>query len=272
MRVASSNGRLVVARGEQWLDVEKASAGRFTSDAQAVYGQWDEFVRWAATDLGRASDDSVATVDLQNLDVPVPRPRQIMAIGLNYREHAAESNLAAPDHPVVFTKFPSSLAGQGQTVTLPSDGIDWEVELVVVIGKEGHRVPAEKAWDYVAGITVGQDLSWREVQSRGPAPQFSIAKSFPGFSPLGPIVVTPDEFPNKDDIALSCSLNGEVLQEGRTSDLIFPVAELIEYLSEALTLMPGDLIFTGTPQRFLEPGTLVSTVEGVGDLTIHLVK
>jgi 2-keto-4-pentenoate hydratase/2-oxohepta-3-ene-1,7-dioic acid hydratase in catechol pathway len=165
-------------------------------------------------------------------------------------------------------------------VELPSDNVDWEVELVVVIGREARRVPAEKGWDYVAGLTVGQDLSWRAVQTRGPAPQFSIGKSYPGFSPIGPVVVTPDEFADKDDLAIRCALDGEVLQDGRTSDLIFPVAELVSRLSESLTLYPGDLVFTGTPQgvgmgrkpqRFLVPGTLVSHLEGVGDLTTHLV-
>ncbi|MCA0293640.1 MAG: fumarylacetoacetate hydrolase family protein [Actinobacteria bacterium] len=145
-------------------------------------------------------------------------PRQLIAIGLNYREHSIESKLAIPEHPVVFTKFQSSLVGPGARVTLPSDGVDWEVELVVVIGKEGHQIPAAEAWDHLAGLTVGQDLSWREVQGRGPAPQFAMGKSYPGFSPLGPYVVTVDEFADKDDLVISCPLDGEVLQEGRTSD------------------------------------------------------
>lgn len=278
MRIANSRGRLVVSRGRGWIDVEKASGGRFAHDPQAVYGRWDEFLAWAADGL-----DSCETVELDgtSFDPPVPSPRQIMAIGLNYREHARESQMAEPEHPVVFTKFSSSLTGHGSTVTLPSDGVDWEVELVVVIGKGGHRIRPEKAWDHVAGLTIGQDLSWREVQRRGPAPQFAMAKSYPGFSPVGPVVVTPDEFADKDDLAISCSLNGEVLQDGRTGDLIFPVPELIAHLSEALTLYPGDLIFTGTPsgvgngrnpKRFLVPGDLVSTVEGIGNLTVRLVS
>lgn len=280
MRFASSAGRLVVAQGDQWFDVETASSGAFLADPQAVYDRWDDFVAWAADALG-SLDKGAVSLDGAGFDAPVPRPRQVMAIGLNYREHAAESNFAAPEHPVVFTKFPSSLTGDGATVTLPSDGVDWEVELVVVVGKGGHQIPAEKAWEHVAGLTVGQDLSWREVQTRGPAPQFAIGKSYPGFSPLGPVVVTPDEFSDRDDLAISCALNGETLQQGRTKDLIFSVADLIAYLSQALTLMPGDVIFTGTPagvgagrepKRFLVPGELVSTIEGIGDLTVHLVN
>jgi 2,4-didehydro-3-deoxy-L-rhamnonate hydrolase len=279
MRVGNVGGRLAVAHAGGWVDVERASDGRFSPDPQAVYDRWDEFVGWASAALaGDVEPDAVAVGDLGN---PLPAPRQIIAIGLNYREHAEESNLAIPEHPVVFTKFQSSLTGPGSTVELPSDGVDWEVELVVVIGREAHRVPTEKGWDYVAGLTVGQDLSWRAVQGRGPAPQFAIGKSYPGFSPLGPAVVTPDEFADKDDLAISCALDGEILQDGRTSDLIFGVAELVSRLSQSLTLYPGDVIFTGTPKgvgmgrtpkRFLVPGTLVSTVEGIGELTVNLVN
>lgn len=276
MRVANVGGRLAVAVGDRWADVATASGGRFSPDPQAAYDRWDELVAWAAG--GVDADAAPAT---GALGVPVPAPRQLVAIGLNYREHAIESNLAIPEHPVVFAKFQSSLCGPGATVSLPSDGVDWEVELVVVIGREAHEVPAEKGWDYVAGLTVGQDLSWREVQTRGPAPQFSIGKSYPGFSPLGPVVVTPDELPDKDDLAISCALDGEVLQDGRTSDLIFSVPELVSRLSQSLTLYPGDLVFTGTPKgvgagrtpkRFLVPGTLTSSIEGIGDLDVTLVN
>jgi 2-keto-4-pentenoate hydratase/2-oxohepta-3-ene-1,7-dioic acid hydratase in catechol pathway len=276
MRITSAAGRLVLATEAGWVDVERASAGRFSHDPQAVYDRWDEFVAWAAGPV-----DSTDAVDLDGsaFDAPVPRPRQLIAIGLNYREHAIESNLPIPEHPVVFAKFASSLVGHGATVALPSDGIDWEVELVVVIAREGHRIPLEQAWDHVAGLTVGQDLSWRAVQLRGPAPQFSIGKSYPGFSPLGPVVVTLDELADKDDLAISCRLDGEVLQDARTSDLIFSVAELVARLSESLTLYPGDLVYTGTPKgvgagrtprRFLVPGDLVSSIEGIGELTVHL--
>ncbi|WP_205473574.1 fumarylacetoacetate hydrolase family protein [Nocardioides sp. SYSU D00038] len=274
MRIASVGGRLALGQGERWVDVEKASNGRFSSDPQAVYERWDEFVAWAPGVPGDAPEAS------GELGVPVPRPRQVAAIGLNYREHAVESGMAIPEHPVVFTKFPSSLVGPGAVVTLPSDGVDWEVELVVVIGRQAHQVPVEKGWDHVAGLTVGQDLSWRAVQTRGPAPQFSLGKSYPGFSPVGPAVVTPEDLLDKDDLAISCSLDGEVLQDGRTSDLIFSVPELVSRLSEALTLYPGDLIFTGTPcgvgmgrepKRFLVPGTLTSSIEGIGELVVTLV-
>lgn len=275
MRIASVGGRLAVAAGDSWVDVAATSDGLFEADPQAVYDRWDEFADWAKNLSG-----DVVTAN-GPLGTPVPRPRQLIAIGLNYREHAIESNLDIPEHPVVFAKFQSSLTGPDSTVSLPSDGVDWEVELVIVIGREARGVSVADAWDHVAGLTVGQDLSWRAVQTRGPAPQFSVGKSYPGFSPLGPVVVTPDEFADRDDLAISCALDGEVLQEGRTSDLIFPVSELVSRLSQSLTLFPGDLIYTGTPKgvgmgrtpkRFLVPGTLVSSVEGIGDLTITLVN
>jgi 2-keto-4-pentenoate hydratase/2-oxohepta-3-ene-1,7-dioic acid hydratase in catechol pathway len=275
MRVANVAGRLAVESHSRWVDVALASAGRFAPDPQAVYDRWDDFVSWVSQ--GVAADAPTATGPL---GAPVPAPRQLIAIGLNYREHAIESNLAIPEHPVVFAKFQSSITGPGSVVELPSDGVDWEVELVIVIGRQAHQVPVERGWDHVAGLTIGQDLSWRAVQTRGPAPQFSIGKSYPGFSPLGPMVVTPDELPDKDDLAIACALDGEVLQDGRTSDLIFPVAELVSRLSQSLTLYPGDLIYTGTPKgvgmgrdpmRFLVPGTLTSTIAGLGELTIDLV-
>jgi len=278
MRIASSSRRLLIARNDRWIDVEKTSDGRFSSDPQAIFDRWEEFTAWAMDDVD-ASEAVASKGDV--FDPPVPRPRQLIAIGLNYREHAQESAMAIPEHPVVFTKFPSSLTGHGATVVLPSNGVDWEVELVVVIGREAHKVPVEKGWDYVAGLTIGQDLSWREVQTRGPVPQFAMGKSYPGFGPLGPCLVTPDELPDKDDLAISCALDGEVLQRGRTSELIFPVAELIGRLSRTLTLYPGDLIYTGTPsgvgagrtpKRFLVPGTLVSTIEGIGELSVNLVN
>jgi 2-keto-4-pentenoate hydratase/2-oxohepta-3-ene-1,7-dioic acid hydratase in catechol pathway len=168
-------------------------------------------------------------------------------------------------------------------VVIPEGGnVDWEVELVAVIGKEAKNVSAAEAWDYVAGLTIGQDISERVSQLRGPAPQFGLGKSFPGFGPVGPWLVTVDEFANPDDLELGCSLDGEEVQKGRTSELIFSVPALIQGLSATATLLPGDIIFTGTPagvglgrspQRFIQPGeTLVSRVEGIGEMTQTFVS
>jgi len=206
----------------------------------------------------------------------------VFAIGLNYREHAAESGFAVPDTlPPVFTKFPTAITGPISTVAMPAGGhTDWEVELVAVIGTRAYRAPA--SWEHVAGLTVGQDLSERITQMTGPAPQFGLGKSFPGFAPMGPCLVTPDEFADPDDLELGCSINGEQMQKGRTRDLIFSVPSLVAKLSAVLPLLPGDVIFTGTPagvgvgrtpQRFLAPGDkLVSYVEGIGELHQTLVE
>jgi 2-keto-4-pentenoate hydratase/2-oxohepta-3-ene-1,7-dioic acid hydratase in catechol pathway len=179
--------------------------------------------------------------------------------------------------PPTFTKFVSSMSGPDSVVTLPPGGnTDWEVELVVVIGRTAQHVAEANAWDYVAGLSVGQDISERITQTAGPAPQFSLGKSFPGFAPVGPWLVTPDSVPDKDDLALGCSIDGEKVQDGHTSDLIFPVSSLIAKLSRIITLHPGDLIFTGTPsgvglgrspQRFLQDGQrLDSWIEGIGEV------
>ena len=276
MRIANLAGRLVLvtADGATALDVERASDGRFGADPQAVYDRWDEFRDWAAT--ARTTD--AKPFEPAELGAPAPAPPQVFAIGLNYTGHAAESRLAVPDRfPPVFTKFRTSLSGPVTTVVLPDNGrTDWEVELVVVIGRRAERVAAADAWSHVAGLTVGQDLSERTIQLAGPAPQFSLGKSFPGFAPIGPWVVTVDEFENPDDLVLGCAIDGQTVQKGRTRDLVFGVPALIEGLSAVTALLPGDIVFTGTPAgvgagrtppRFLRPGeVLTSHVAGIGEL------
>jgi 2,4-didehydro-3-deoxy-L-rhamnonate hydrolase len=273
MRMANVAGRSTLIDGAGvGLDVEKASDGRFTADPQALFEQWDALHDWAVT-LDGGGD---VAVDPAQLDAPTPAPRQVFAIGLNYAEHAAESKIARPDSPPVFTKFQTSIAGPNATVTLPSNTVDWEVELVVAIGRGGVRIAESEAWSHVAGLMVGQDLSERIVQLAGPAPQFSLGKSYPGFAPLGPALVTVDEVDNPEDLELGCSLNGEVLQQGCTSQMIFGVGELIARISAVCPLLPGDVIFTGTPSgvggartpaRYLPPGsTLTSYIAGVGEL------
>jgi 2-keto-4-pentenoate hydratase/2-oxohepta-3-ene-1,7-dioic acid hydratase in catechol pathway len=207
----------------------------------------------------------------------------LLAIGLNYREHARESGFPVPEAPtVLFTKWVSCLTGPVSEVVLPAGGhTDWEVELVVAIGRTARNVRESDGWEHVAGLTVGQDLSERIGQMAGPAPQFSLAKSLPGFGPTGPWLSTPDEFEDRDDLELGCSINGEQMQKGRTRDLIFSVPAMIAALSRQLPLLPGDLLFTGTPagvgtgrdpQRWLTPGDeLVSHITGIGELRQRFV-
>ncbi len=272
MRIANLKDRLVLVRDDGAIDVERASGGLFSHDPQAVYAQWEEFRRWA----GAFDGPSDVIIDIEQLGAPAPRPRQVFAIGLNYAAHAAESGVPLPPEPSVFTKYADSLVGPHATVELPTETVDWEVELVAVIGRETFRVAADEAWNHVAGLTVGQDLSERTRQLVQPVPQFSIGKSFPGFGPTGPWVVTLDELEDPDDLALGCRVNGVEVQSSRTTDLIFSVPELVARLSAILQLHPGDLIFTGTPsgvghgrdpQHYLAPGdVLESWVEGLGDM------
>ncbi|MFE0420374.1 fumarylacetoacetate hydrolase family protein [Streptomyces tendae] len=274
MRIANLSGRLVLIADGRAVDVEEASDGRFTADPQAVYEQWADFRAWAES----AALPTGAAFEAAALGSPAPAPRQTLAIGLNYRDHAAESGFVAPEGlPPVFTKYVTSISGPVTEVTLPPGGhTDWEVELVAVIGLRAQNVAEADAWSHVAGLAVGQDISERVAQLSGPAPQFSLGKSFPGFAPIGPWLVTPDEFDNPDDLELRCAINGEEVQKGRTRDLIFSVPALISGLSAVLPLLPGDVIFTGTPagvglgrdpQRWLAPGDeLVSTIEGIGEL------
>ncbi len=273
MRLADIAGRAaVVTAPDRAVDLADASGGTFSPDIQLAYERWDEVKAFAAT-LDATKAAPVAPTDYGN---PVPRPRQIFAIGLNYAEHAKESGLGLPDEPTVFTKFVTCLTGPTGEIALPKGNVDWEVELVAVIGKRAENVSVEDGWDHVAGLTVGQDLSERILQRSGPAPQFSLAKSHPDFGPLGPVVVTPDELSNRDDLELGCLIDGEQMQKGRTSDLVFSVPELISRLSAVTPLLPGDVIFTGTPsgvgmgrtpQRFLKPGQeLVTYIDGIGTM------
>jgi len=270
MRLANLKGRATLITPGGAVDVERGSQGRFGSDPQAIFAQWAAVRAWAAG-VGHSGVPFVEN----DLACPVPRPAQVFGIGLNYRSHAAEAGLPVPERPAVFTKFSTCLTGPFADVVLPSACVDWEVELVVVMGIEAYRVEARDAWRHIAGLTVGQDLSERVVQWSGGG-QFSLGKSFPGFGPMGPSLITPDELADPDDLEIGCSVNGEVMQQSRTADMVFSVPQLVAELSAILPLLPGDVIFTGTPAgvggtrqppRFLQPGdVLTSHIEGIGTL------
>jgi 2,4-diketo-3-deoxy-L-fuconate hydrolase len=278
VRIANAGERLVIVTGEAnhevAYDVEKNSGGQFSADPQAVYDVWGTFTAWAAA--GQFVDGT--PVRPESLGSPAPAPRQVFGIGLNYRDHAAESGFDAPaGEPPVFTKFPSCITGPTGEIEIPPDGkVDWEVELVVVIGRRAHRVGADEALDYVAGYAVGQDISERGLQLAAQPPQFSMGKSLPGYGPIGPWLVTLDDIADPNDLELGCEVNGEVVQLSRTSQLIFSVPALIANLSASVPLLPGDVIFTGTPSgvglgrkppRYLAPGdVLTSHIEGLGEM------
>ena len=271
MKLANLDGRSHLIFGDLALDVETASAGKWGSDPQSVYADWDAFAAWAAT-----VEPGGVAFDRGNLGAPVPRPAQVFAIGINYAEHAAEAGYPAGSLPITFTKFPSSLTGPDAEVELPPGSVDWEVELVVVISRSAKNVAREDAWKYVAGLTIGQDLSEREAQNAGAKPQYSLAKSHTGFGPTGPWLVSTDEFENPDDLAIQSTLTGEVMQSSRTSKMIYSVPDLIFELSSVTELWPGDIIFSGTPagvgnartpKRFIGPSDdLLSEIEGIGHI------
>jgi 2-keto-4-pentenoate hydratase/2-oxohepta-3-ene-1,7-dioic acid hydratase in catechol pathway len=277
VRLAQLDSRAVLVVDGSAVDVERASNGRFGSDPQALFGDWAAFREWGAG----VSAEGGAPIDSARLGAPVPRPGQVFAIGVNYVEHAAEAGYPADSLPVTFTKFPSCLSGPNTEVELPTETVDWEVELVVVIGAVADRVDRASAWDHVAGLTVGQDLSERVSQNTGAKPQFSLAKSHRGFGPTGPWLVTLDELADPADLAIGCAISGESMQGSRTSNMIYDIPELIARLSAVCVLQPGDLIFTGTPsgvgnartpKRFLAPGDVLrSEIEGIGTLeqTFH---
>jgi 2-keto-4-pentenoate hydratase/2-oxohepta-3-ene-1,7-dioic acid hydratase in catechol pathway len=248
VRIANVAGRLTVLTGDDRIDVERASNGQFDADPTAVYPRWDEFRSWAAARTN-GNGRPTGLVNTLGFGAPSPAPRQVFAIGANYHDHLAEAGVAPPKTMEVFTKYPSCVVGANADLPLPSASTDWEAELVVIIGRPAYRVAAEKSWDYVAGVTAGQDYSCRETQFA--ASQFSLSKSYPAFGPIGPWMLTTDE-----------------LQKGSTADMIYSVPEAIARLSAILPLLPGDLIFTGTmagvgafrkPPRFLTAGDEVTT-------------
>jgi 2-keto-4-pentenoate hydratase/2-oxohepta-3-ene-1,7-dioic acid hydratase in catechol pathway len=268
MKIANLSGRAQAVLDGRLVDVEKASGGRLPADPMALIPRLGE--------LGDLSiPDDAPALEGVRLGPPVPRPSKILAIGLNYRGHAEESGLQLPDEPVVFTKLPSALCGPTDDIVVPGGRVrvDWEAELVVCIGRGGRRIAQSDAWSHVAGVSGGQDVSDREEQFRA-LRQFTMAKSFDTYAPLGPVLVSPDELADPDDLKVECRVDGEVVQSSRTSDLIFPVPELISWISRVCTLEAGDLIYTGTPSgvgdsrqppRYLAPGSVVETeVEGAG--------
>jgi 2,4-diketo-3-deoxy-L-fuconate hydrolase len=213
-----------------------------------------------------------------SLHPPIARPEKVIAIGLNYEDHAAETGAEIPDKPVVLTKYPNTIIGPGAPIRIPpiTEQVDYEAELAVVIGRRAKNVPESEALDHVFGYTNANDVSARDLQfSEGG--QWTRSKSIDTFLPLGPYVATRDEIPDPQNLYIRAILNGETVQDGTTSRMIFSVAELVSFLSQGMTLEPGDVIITGTPpgvgmardpQLWMKPGDEVSIeIEGLGTLT-----
>lgn len=212
------------------------------------------------------------------LMAPIPNPEKVICVGVNYADHARESGMEVPDEPVVFSKFPSAVGTHGDPIVLPrlSDQVDYEGELVVVIGTGGRHISNQRAKQHVAAYACGNDVSARDWQHHKPGGQWLLGKSFDSFAPFGPALVTADEIPDPGNLRIQTRLNGRTMQDSNTDQLIFSVQELVAYVSGVFTLTPGDLIFTGTPPGvggarkppvFLKPGDVVEVeIENLGVL------
>jgi 2-keto-4-pentenoate hydratase/2-oxohepta-3-ene-1,7-dioic acid hydratase in catechol pathway len=215
---------------------------------------------------------------------PVPDPHKIVCLGLNYRDHAAESGSPIPKDPVLFSKYATALIGHGQNIVLPpvSQEVDYEAELVFVIGKRGRNVRADAAAEYVAGYTIGHDVSARDWQLKKDGKQWMVGKTFDTFAPTGPVLVTADEVPDPQRLGIRLRLNGQTMQDSNTSQMIFNVGATLAYLAQVFTLEPGDLVFTGTPPGvgvarkppvFLKGGDVVEVeIDGMGVLRNPVVQ
>jgi 2,4-diketo-3-deoxy-L-fuconate hydrolase len=281
MKVAVVKGRTALLAGDRVVDAEQASGGSVPADPAAVFTAWSALLSVAAR-LEQEGPGDAPVLDYGALERPVPVPVQAFGVGLNYADHAGESAMTLPDHPLVFPKFSSSIVGPNEPVATRSAALDWEAELVVVIGTDCYEVAAGNALSVIAGYTVGQDLSDRVVQFEGGAnPQFGLGKSAPGFGPIGPWVVSADELGATPQLDIRCDVDGVTKQSSNTSHLIFDVPTLVAYLSHRVRLCAGDLIFTGTPagvgwsrepKELLHPGSRIdTTIGGIGTLTTRVV-
>ena len=265
----------------QYVDVNAADPDvpATVRELLALGHEWQRRA-WSALARGIARHDPARAI----LRAPVPDPRKIVCLGLNYRDHAAESGMEVPKEPILFSKYSTALIGHQGEIVLPeaSTEVDYEAELVIVVGQGGAQIPRDRAIEHVAGYTIGHDVSARDWQLNKPGKQWMAGKTFDTFAPVGPALVTADEVPDPHNLGIRLRLNGKTMQESNTSQLIFRVNEIIAYLSRIFTLEPGDLIFTGTPPGvgmarkppvWLQPGDIVEVeIDGLGTLRNSVVR
>ena len=270
-KLANIEGRAALVEGENYYDLETLSSGKFDKDTSNALNNLN-----GLSELSKDLSKSEPTGLLRNvrIDAPISAPKNCFAVGLNYKNHAEEAGMDIPAVPMIFTKHTTCLVGPNATIEMRSDHVDYEAELVVVIGSTGKDIQKDKAWDHVAGLCVGQDISDRTVQFSSKPPQFNLGKSFDTFGPMGPYLISPDLLEDKDSLQIECKVNEEIRQKDNTNDLIFNIPSIISYLSEILTLNTGDVIFTGTPGgvgvmegKFLKEGDVLRTsIQGIGVL------
>ncbi len=269
-------GALQMQDGQEMIVDLHASEPRLPASMLGFLSTGERAYELAATALQQVPATAVHTLEAVVLKAVIPNPGKIICIGLNYRDHAAETRQSVPEVPVIFAKYPNTLIGPTEPIILPrvTQRVDYEAELAVVIGKRGRHISEAEAMDYVAGYTVFNDISARDYQMR--TSQWTIGKTFDTFGPLGPALVTTDEIADPHALAIRLSIDGEVLQNSNTRELFFSIPQLIAYLSSVMTLEPGDVIATGTPAgvgftrrppRFLRAGETVRVeIAGIGVL------
>jgi 2-keto-4-pentenoate hydratase/2-oxohepta-3-ene-1,7-dioic acid hydratase in catechol pathway len=250
MRLATiqtpSGPRAAVRHGDSYVDLHATEAS-FSPSLKALLAGGLDALKKAALFAARA--DAIKYPLTTKLLPPIPDPAKIVCIGLNYRDHAAESGSPIPKDPVLFSKYATALIGAGDAIVVPSvsQEVDYEAELVIVIGKKGRHLSREQALDHIAGYTVGHDVSARDWQLKKDGKQWMVGKTFDTFAPCGPELVTPDEVGDPHSLGIRLRLNGETMQNSNTKQMIFSVGELVSYLSTVFTIEPGDLVYTGTP-------------------------
>jgi 2-keto-4-pentenoate hydratase/2-oxohepta-3-ene-1,7-dioic acid hydratase in catechol pathway len=252
MRLASlltpHGPRAAIAATDHYIDLHATDPGLPTSVKSLIAAS--PAIRKAAIEAAASPHAVKYAANAVKILPPIPDPGKILCIGLNYRDHAIEGGKAIPQEPVLFSKFSNTLIAHGEAIVVPkvAQKVDYEAELVVVIGKTGKHIPnSAEAFEYVGGYTCGHDVSARDWQFRGEEKQWIIGKTFDTFAPIGPVLVTADEIPDPHRLQVQLRLNGTTLQNSNTKEFIFGIPHLIWFLSQVVTLEPGDLIFTGTP-------------------------
>lgn len=265
--------RVAGVRQGQFIDLAATDAS-LPSTMEALLAAGESALKRAeqATNTGKPLVGEI------QLLAPVPRPGKVLCVGLNYADHAKESGQQPPPEPVLFNKLLTAVSHPGATITLPrvSQEVDYEAELVVVIGRQGRNIAEADALQYVAGYTVGNDVSARDWQLRKPGGQWLLGKTFDGFAPFGPYLVTADDVGDPGSLRIQLRLNGQTMQDSNTRQLIFAIPKLVSYVSQVCTLLPGDVMFTGTPPGvgaarkppvFLKPGDVCEVeIEKLGTL------
>nr|XP_026690422.1 fumarylacetoacetate hydrolase domain-containing protein 2-like [Ciona intestinalis] len=269
-------------RGNSILDLTSASS-KIPNNVVDFLARGENALNLAKR-LTETNSESLISYDDVSVLSPVTNCEKVICVGMNYKDHCAELNIPIPTEPVIFNKFPSSIIGDKENVVIPkaSSSVDWEVELAVVVGKEGKHIEESKAMEHVAGYTVALDVSARDWFGEKNSGQWLLGKTFDTFCPLGPTLVTKDEIADPHDLPLACTVDGQVMQSSNTNQLVFSIETCIAWISRVFTLKPGDVLLTGTPPGvgatrsppvFLKDGdTVVSAIEGIGKITNPVVE